>query len=54
MLAILSDLRTQYNLFYQPSNKSLDGKWREINVVLNRPVCEIIHRQGHYATRWLL
>lgn len=50
-MAVLEELRTQYNLYYTPRNSDMDGKWREITVVLNRPVREILHRQGYYASR---
>ena len=50
-MAILTELRTQYNLFYMPTNRIADNTWREIMVILNRPVREIVHRQGYYATQ---
>lgn len=50
-LSILQELRTQYNLYYTPSNRSLDGRWRDISVVVDRPVRKLLYRQGYYATR---
>ncbi|MBI2839049.1 MAG: VWA domain-containing protein [Acidobacteria bacterium] len=50
-MAVLEELRTQYNLYYTPRNSNMDGKWREITVVLNRPVRDILHRQGYFASR---
>ncbi|MEW6363417.1 MAG: VWA domain-containing protein [Acidobacteriota bacterium] len=49
-LSVLDELRRQYNLFYTPSNTNMDGKWREITVVLNRPSRKLNYKQGYYAT----
>lgn len=50
-LAILTELKTQYDLYYTPSDREMDGRWREITVVVNRPVRSILHRKGYYAVR---
>jgi hypothetical protein len=41
--------RFQYVLGYYPSAKDLDGAWRRIRVVVDRPDVAVRHRQGYFA-----
>lgn len=44
------DLSTVYSIGYSPSNKSLDGKWRTVEVQLsNRPDLFARTKRGYYA-----
>lgn len=38
-----------YLLYYTPSNKERDGRFREIQVKVNVPGVRVIHRQGYFA-----
>lgn len=40
---------TYYLLYYSPTNKSRDGKFREIKVRVNVPGVKVVHRQGYFA-----
>ncbi|MGQ9472008.1 MAG: hypothetical protein ACUVR0_10010 [Candidatus Aminicenantales bacterium] len=40
---------TYYLLYYSPTNKSRDGKFREIKVRVNIPGAKVVHRQGYFA-----
>jgi VWFA-related protein len=47
---VADDLRVQYQLGYNSSNRALDGKWREIKVELeNIPAAIVRTRKGYYA-----
>jgi Ca-activated chloride channel family protein len=47
---IADDLRIQYQLGYNSTNRSQDGRWREIRVqVLNRPDAVVRTRRGYLA-----
>ncbi len=47
---IADDLRIQYQLGYNSTNRAHDGKWREIRVeVENHPDASVRTRKGYYA-----
>ena len=51
---IAHDLRNNYTIGYNPSNKKLDGTWREVRVKVNPPknapkVSSIFSKPGYYA-----
>jgi VWFA-related protein len=47
---VVRDLTTVYSIGYRPSNKSLDGKWRSVEVQLvNRPELFARTKRGYYA-----
>ena len=41
--------RAQYLLGYVPSNSNWDGKYRRINVRVNRPGAQVLYRHGYVA-----
>ncbi len=41
--------RTQYLVGYYPKNANWNGKYRRIEVKVNRPDVEVVWRQGYYA-----
>ena len=43
--------RSQYMLGYQPSNPSTDGKFKRIEVTVNRPRVSVQVRRGYYANK---
>jgi VWFA-related protein len=45
------DLRFHYLLTYSPTNDAIDGKFRTINVKVNRPGVSIFARKGYRAVR---
>jgi hypothetical protein len=47
---VVRDLSTVYSIGYQPSNRSLDGKWRSVEVMLTKR-SELFARtkRGYYA-----
>ena len=42
-------MRSQYSLWYRPSNSSKDGNWRSIQILCQRPGIEVYHRPGYFA-----
>lgn len=40
---------TYYLLYYTPTNKDRDGRFREIRVKVNLPGVSVVHRQGYFA-----
>jgi VWFA-related protein len=47
---VVRDLSTVYSIGYQPANKSLDGKWRQVEVQLvQRPDLSARTKRGYYA-----
>jgi VWFA-related protein len=42
-------MRSQYSLWYRPSNTSKDGHWRSIQILCRRPGIEVYHRPGYFA-----
>jgi VWFA-related protein len=48
---IESDLRNYYLIGYTPSNATYDGKFRKIEVKVNRPGLTVAARKGYFAVR---
>ena len=54
---IAHDLRNRYTLGYTPTNRNLDGSWRELRVVVNPPkaigsrMSPPRHKQGYLAPK---
>jgi Ca-activated chloride channel family protein len=49
---IASDLFSQYQLGYNPTNSAMDGGWREIRVkIRNRPDAVVRTRKGYFAVK---
>jgi VWFA-related protein len=49
---IAADLRIQYQLGYNPTNRADDGKWRAIRVEIeNHPEAVVRTRKGYYARK---
>jgi len=46
---VVADLGTVYSLAYRPTNKTRDGKWRAVRVMLNRPSAVARGKHGYYA-----
>ena len=46
---VFGDVQASYTLGYYPSNRNFDGKFRRIEVRLNRPGLRARHRTGYYA-----
>lgn len=47
---VVRDLTTVYSIGYRPTNRSLDGKWRTVEVqLLNRPELFARTKRGYYA-----
>jgi hypothetical protein len=47
---VVRDLSTVYSIGYRPTNKSLDGKWRTVDVqLMNRPDLFARTKRGYYA-----
>jgi len=47
---VVQDLSTVYSIGYRPSNKSLDGKWRSVEVrLVERPDLLARTKRGYYA-----
>jgi VWFA-related protein len=47
---VVRDLSTVYSIGYQPTNKTLDGKWRSVEVrLINRPDLFARTKRGYYA-----
>jgi VWFA-related protein len=47
---VVRDLSTVYSIGYSPSNRSLDGKWRSVDVQLvNRPELSARTKRGYFA-----
>jgi hypothetical protein len=47
---VVRDLSTVYSIGYRPTNKSLDGKWRSVQVQLvQRPDLSARTKRGYYA-----
>jgi len=51
---VVRDLSTVYSIGYKPTNRSLDGKWRNVEVLLmNRSDLSARTKRGYYARRVL-
>ena len=48
---IVEELGVQYTLGYQPSNAAKDGKWRAIEIRLNKPELVVRTRKGYNAPK---
>jgi VWFA-related protein len=46
---VAAEMRTLYTIAYQSSAKQHDGKWRAINIAVNRPDLVARTRPGYYA-----
>lgn len=49
--ATIEELHHQYTLTYQPLQERLDGRWRRIEVVVDRPGLQVRSRQGYWARK---
>jgi len=47
----VEELRNQYTLTYSSNNERFDGKWRQIEVRINKPGLTVRTRQGYYAEK---
>ena len=45
----INDGSTYYNMQYYPQNKQWDGRFRKIEVKVNRPGIQLRYRQGYFA-----
>jgi VWFA-related protein len=53
-LKVVRDLSTVYSIGYSPTNRSLDGKWRSVDVqILNRPELSARTKRGYVAKNQL-
>jgi Ca-activated chloride channel family protein len=50
-VATVEELRSQYTLTYEPSNERRDGRWRTVDVRVNRPALNVRARQGYHAPK---
>ena len=51
---VIRDLSTVYSIGYRPSNKTLDGKWRSVEVQLpQRPDLLARTKRGYFAKQWM-
>ncbi len=50
-LDIGDELRSQYSLAYIPTNKAVDGRFREIRIEVDRKGLQVRHRKGYHASR---
>jgi len=46
---IATELRSQYNIGYTPTNPKLDGTFRKVQIVANNKDYKIQSRSGYYA-----
>ena len=46
---ILREIRAQYQLGYVSTNAAADGRWREVEIKVNRPDVKVRTRKGYYA-----
>ncbi len=46
--------RFQYLLGYSPTNNVLDGKYRRVDVKVNRRGATVLYRRGYYASRQII
>ena len=47
----IEELRHQYTIGYESNNERFDGRWRAIEVKLNKPLLNVRSRQGYYAQK---
>ena len=51
---VIRDLSTVYSIGYRPLNKTLDGKWRSVEVQLpQRPDLLARTKRGYFAKQWM-
>jgi Ca-activated chloride channel homolog len=48
---IIEELGVQYTLGYQPTNTAKDGKWRTIELKINKPEINVRTRKGYNAPK---
>jgi VWFA-related protein len=48
---VLEELSNQYTIGYRPSNRSPDGRWRSIEVKVDRPEVKARTRRGYRLTK---
>lgn len=48
---VANELRHQYALYYSPSNKSRDGKFRQVRVETSNPDLKVSARIGYYSKK---
>jgi VWFA-related protein len=46
---ILREIRAQYQLGYSSTNSAMDGRWRSVDVRVNRPGLKVRTRKGYFA-----
>ena len=49
--SIANELGHQYTLAYRPANRARDGKWRTLEVKLNKPELNVRTRKGYRAPK---
>lgn len=47
----VDELRQQYTLTYESANERYDGKWRAVEVRIDKPALSVRTRQGYYARK---
>ena len=47
----VDELRQQYTLTYESANERYDGKWRAVEVRIDKPTLSVRTRQGYYARK---
>jgi len=50
-MRIAQELRLQYSMGYTSSNRKRDGKWREIEVKINKNNLTARTKKGYYAPK---
>jgi len=46
---VIRDLSTVYSISYRPSNRTLDGKWRRVEVQIQKPGLLARTKRGYFA-----
>ena len=46
---IEAELRSVYAVAYYPQNQDFDGKWRKVEIKINRSRVNVRARPGYYA-----
>lgn len=46
---VLEEIKTRYHLGYASTNTTLDGSWREVEIVVTRPGVKVRTREGYFA-----
>lgn len=50
VMKIRKIIRSQYSVWYTPSNTVRDGGWRAIDITCRRPGVELRYRKGYYSS----